>query len=182
MRRSILPSGLLFVLALLVACSERPPAAKYSHPGWDTLHVEGWTIQAPEGFEVQYTQGIDSQPGNIISASDSMEIHFDVWNEPDAGYDECNNDMLIENIESSLDWCEEFYLVGTQHNVWLDTINGRYAVLSRPVRAGNGTVSIHFSECHHSVSLSAIDLTKEQEELVLEMFATMDWRNDGTTR
>lgn len=169
---SLLIPGVFFV----VSC-DRPtvPQAKYSHPGWDTLVFAGWTMQAPAGFEVK-------PAGHIISENDGLDIHFDVWNEAGADYNECNDDLLTENIESSLDWCEEFYAAGSQHDVWLDTINGHYAVLSRPKTTGSGTLSVHFSDCHHSLAMSALNLSKGQEELVLEMFATIKWTYDGNAR
>lgn len=170
----------VFSGVLLSACSEPVPQAKYTHPGWDTLYLHGWSIQTPAGFEVRHNMGINPEPGHILSINDSIDIHFDVWDEFVTDYEDCNNDMLTENIESSLEWCEEFYHAGTEHTVWMDTVNGRYAVLSRPIKTGHGTLSIHFTECHHSLAMSISDLTKEEEELVLEMFATIDWKQDGT--
>lgn len=174
----------LLVVSTLLAesCGSSPASPTYTHQGWDTLQFFGWSIQAPDGFEVHESGGVDSEPGDIISRKDSILIHFDVWNEPGANYEDCASDELEENHESSLEWCEEFYFASTQHYVWEDTINGRFAVLSRPRNSGRGTTSIHFSECHHSLSITAFDLTKEQEELVLEMFATIDWKKDGTER
>ena len=163
--------SLLVVSALLYqSCGSPVAQVKYTHPGWDTLEFGGWIIQVPDGFE------LDSDPGKIISKKDSVEIRFDVWTEPNADYEDCASDELEQNHESSLEWCEEFYHNGSEHKVRTETVNGRYAVFSRPIKTGHGTLSIHFSECHHSLAMSAFDLTKEQEELVLEMFATIDWK------
>lgn len=161
---------------LINSCGEPVAPEKYSHPGWNTLVFEGWSIQAPEGFKLLLNGKSDSESATIISAKDSFEIHINVWKEPDADYEDCADDELEQNHESSIDWCEEFYHAGSEHTVWTKTVNGRYAVLTRPITAGTGTVSIHFSDCHHSLAMSAVDLTKEQEEVVLEMFATIDWK------
>lgn len=174
---------LLFLLVssagtVLHSCKEQPKSVQpYTHPGWNTLGIGNWTIQAPDGFVVAFEPGTVSEPGTLISEKDGIEIHFDMWSEKGANYEDCDSDMLIENIDLTLASSEEFYAADIEHNVWLDTINGRYAVLTRPLKTGTGTVSVHFNECHHSLAMSIHDLNKEQEELVLEMFATIDRKN-----
>jgi hypothetical protein len=167
--------------ASLSSCGEKQPARQqpYVHAGWNTLGIGDWTIQAPDGFVVEFKPGTVSEPGNLVSEKHGIEIHFDMWNEPDANHEDCDEDMLIENIDLTLASSEEFYAADIEHSVWLDTINGRYAVLTRPLKTGNGTVSVHFNECHRSLAMSVQHLTKEQEELVLEMFRTIDRKQDG---
>ncbi len=183
MHRTRIPfTVLIAVLLFLSGCSDSVPTVKYSHPGWKTLDLGGWTIQARDDYEVNIESGVDTKAGTLVSTKDSIEIHFDSWHETGADYEDCASHELEQNNESSLDFCEEFYKSETEHLVWTEVVNGRFAVYSRPRKTGIGTSSIHFSDCHYSLSMSAQNLTEEQEKIVFEMFATIDWKKDGTER
>lgn len=176
MRFGLIGSSCFIIAIACVQCTGAgsPSQVKYSHAGWDTLDLGGWTIQAPPGYEVKFLQGVDSDPGNITSQIDSVQIEFDVCPEFTTKDQDCNNDVLAKKASNNLKWCQDFYHAGTEHLVWVDTVNGRYVVMTKPVKTGHGTTSIHFSECGSSMGMTAVDLNLEQEKIVLEMFATID--------
>jgi hypothetical protein len=126
-----------------------------STEGWTTADVGGFAIALPPGWEYRPSQGIDSLVGDFVG--DGVTLNFDYgW----------YSNSLAEDSDPA-------YVV--THEI----IDGIRAKMVVPGSATNGTTGVYFeglgSRGMDRLQISGSGLTDEQQDLVLQMFRTIQF-------
>lgn len=141
----------------------------------------GWTLYTPKGFTCKGDYSIDSYMGTISSKKDSIKLQFDI--SPSRAMtkyqgNNCTLEQMSGMAKLFLDsdsLMQALRVTNTSH-AYIDTINGRIAIVIIPQNIGKGETRILIIDCPSlsSLSLTSKDLNAEQQELVLTMFKTIN--------
>ena len=142
---------------------------------------DGWAMSVPKGFTCKGGYSIDSYMGNIFSLKDSLELQFDVSTnlvvKPEYQFDNCLERMsAVAKLFLSSDSLVQALGVTNTSHAYIDTVNGKIAVIVVPQNIGKGETRIIVIDCPSisSLSLTGKDLNAVQQELVLTMFKTIN--------
>ena len=174
----ILKNILLLTLSLaIISCRTNNKKDPIINSEWIKLDLpNGWTLYAPKSFAAKTLQGMDSQPGVIISDQDSIYLQYDSGIEM-LKREECSfkNGYSRAKDEIENGFYKDFYKVPVLHTAYIDTVDNKIVVIVKPTKEGEGTVGISISSCETGewLGITGVNLTSENEKLVLEIFKTI---------
>lgn len=140
----------------------------------------GWTLHAPKGFYLKRAQGIDSQPGYIISKEDSINLVYDSG-EGMIKRENCDFKHEVERANKSMEFNEQFYnRTSKKHKVYIDTVDNKPVVIARPVIVAKGSILIEISDCKTGnwLGIEAGNLTSQKENMVLKIYKTIEFNEE----
>jgi hypothetical protein len=175
--KSISPILLLAFVFVIISCKENKKKEIAIHPGWHKLSLpNGWIIYTPPDFVSKAGRGVDSEPGWIYSKKDSILLEYDSG-AYEHNINSCDFQEHFQEAKASIDtgFYKTFYKVPFIHKAYIDTIDGKIAVIVTPTKVGKGTVEINIAGCHDGpwIEITGTKLIAEKEKLVLEIFKTI---------
>jgi hypothetical protein len=135
--------------------SVTPVIETVSMEGWATADVGGFTISLPPDWEYRPLQGIDSLVGDF--AGDGVTMSFDFgW----------YSNSLADDTDPA-------------YNVTYEMIDGENAKIVIPKATTDGMMGVYFEGLGNNgmdrLQISGSGLTDEQQEIVLQMFRTIQF-------
>jgi hypothetical protein len=168
---------LVFICVLFIGCKTKEMKIKVD-PTWIKHKLpNGWTISAPSKFRTGNLQGIDSQPGYISSAEDSILLNYDTGIGMLLKNGEFDFSKEVQNAKSRISNQEEDYSGGieTLYDLRIDTIDEKVAIIKTPKIKGNGQMTISIQDCRTGawIGIHGKDFNLEREKLVVKIFETI---------
>jgi hypothetical protein len=165
-------------LILLVSCHSADKSTTSIPSDWKELRLKSnWTLSIPERFDEINKQGVDSQPGEILSETDSITLQYD------SGYDlyskdTCDVNFQIKRANKKIQLYDSLY---RGQKITIDTINDRISILVTPVKNSKGIMKLSIRDCESGAWLSLMTKVSNdrQELLIREIFNTVDYKIDG---
>jgi hypothetical protein len=171
----------LILSVVITACNTGVKPKSDIPNDWIKIDLpNGWTLHAPKGFYLKTAQGIDSQPGYIISKQDSINLVFDSG----SGQKKraiCDFKKQVEKASESREFYKEFFnRTSKKHKVYIDTVDNEPVVIVRPVISTKGSVLISISDCEtgHWLGIEAGNLTSQKEDMVLKIYKTIEFNEE----
>lgn len=169
--------GLVILVLLIISCKR---AAKEEVPylGWiKTFLPNHWIIYLPPGFVFKPERGVDSNPGLIISKKDTLTLKFDSGQEKIKMQDcDLHKSYLIAKASIDTGFYKEFYKVPVIHKAYIDTINGKIAIVILPQKTGQGTTAVEIlPDCKSGywLGINCTGLSREKQDLMIKIFKTI---------
>ena len=143
----------------------------------------GWTIYLPKHFKDSTLTGIDSQPGYILSKSDSILLNYDsggqmlLTGELSSNYCDFSNQVKFATDEIKKDSQEYIGNNNRIYNLRIDTIDKKVAIIRTPVSKGKHKVEIHIKDCKSGkwLGIYGENFSQEKEDLILKIFETIEF-------
>ena len=164
-------------VASVSSCHTKNSASLIDTSSWTRYELDSWELDAPKGTKVVYLKGIDSVPGNIILAQDSIKLEFD------SGYQMSEMDTICslgsEAIYAKREIARGAYNYlnkpDTLHSARIDTVNGRIATIITSVKPGRGTTEISISDCksHTWIGVSGKNIPAGKQEFLLMIYKSL---------
>ena len=156
-RRNPLKNFLWLIAFCMISCSH---AAKEGHTfppsGWQRLDAGSFSIYAPTGWQFQHVRSVDSYMGRFLG--DGVTLGFDFG-------------MFADSVQDSQ--------MGPTYLVSDEIIGGCAAKLGCPRTPGHGRTAIYFHKVQgsdNSLLVSGQDLSASQQELALQVFRTIRFK------
>lgn len=115
-------------------------------------------ITTSEKWKPLELKGIDSYVGGLTNGIDTLT--FD--------YGEYSYDFESENLDEQL--------------FAFDTINGKLAVLTKPIKPAQGTIGVYFSNVNDGNKFNLITSDAENETEILSIFQTLTFKDSDTSK
>jgi len=154
------------------------------NPNWTKRNLTSdWTIYLPKNFKDSALIGIDSQPGFIRCESDSILLNFDsgadviLKGKLSGNYCDFSNQIKIAKGEIENDDQDYFRQEDKIYNLKIDTIDKKVAIVRTPILKGKNRVELQIRDCESGrwLSIYGENFSKEKENLVLEIFKTIEF-------
>lgn len=174
----ILRNILLFAFSIAIfSCNQANKKNSAINPKWTKFNLpNGWSFYAPKTFSTKQMQGIDSQPGVIVSNQDSIYLQYDSGTEI-LKREKCNFQKDFEKAKDDIEngFYKDFYKIPILHTAYIDTVDNKIAVIIKPAKEGQGTIGINISYCETGewLGITGTGLTSKREKLVLDIFKTI---------
>jgi len=148
---------------------------------WKHLGLPGgWHISVPEGFWREDARGLDSHVGTIYSLKDSVTLGFDIGTSNEIILDkvDCSLETLVRKAKQGLEQksTKQIYNIPEVNSGYVDTINGRVAIIIVQQKSGIGLTYVHIKECESQnwITISVNYLPANKHDLVLKIFKSID--------
>ena len=115
-----------------------------------------FAIELPTDWRKVEFDGIDSKVGGITNGIDSLTFDYGWYSYP----------LNKENKETQL--------------FATDTINGKIAYITKPIKTGNGTIGIYIENAFKENHFNLIGKDIENEELILDIFKSIKFMDSDT--
>ena len=180
--RHLISKTLLLACCVFVGCKSRDDSVVRNFTGITYRLDKSWLFNAPKGTKIIYEKGIDSTPGRIIlAANDSVNLEFDSGFEISFLDTVCNLGSETVRAKRRIARGHYKYLdnLDTQHQVCIDTVNGKIATIITPLKTGSGTTEISISDCksHLWLNVSGKNLPYDKQEVVLKIYNSIRQEN-----
>jgi len=173
---------LIIALYFFCSCNSKSEEKPSAHPDWKQHQLpNGWSFWAPPEFRSYEAQGIDSEPGFIISEKDSIHLQFDSGVEfRKTKTCDFSNDFAEARKDIRDGFYKEFYKVPTVHSAYIDTIDNRVAIVVKPTKTMKGTVGVSIKDCETGawLGIDGENLSQQSEALVLSIFKTIKFNKN----
>jgi hypothetical protein len=165
------------ICVLFIGCKTKKTKIDVD-PTWIKHNLpNGWTISAPSKFRTGNLQGIDSQPGYISSAEDSILLNYDTGTDMLPKNRDCDFSKEVQNAKSRILNQEEDYSGGirTLYDLRIDTIDEKVAIIKTPKIKGNGQMTISIQDCKTGawIGIHGKDFNLEREKFGVKIFETI---------
>lgn len=167
----------LLTLFAVLSCKSKFKEDAVVDPTWTKISMpHGWQIHLPSGFVYKIAQGIDSNPGYIISKKDSIFLFFDAGEKLLKDVN-CSFAQTMKNKRNEIDsgFYKHVYHVSNGYSAYIDTIDNKVAVIIKPTIAKQGILGISLSDCKSGkwLGLNGRNIPVKQQQLVLQIFKTI---------
>ncbi len=122
-----------------------------------TIDFGGFTLVAPAGWNKLEIRGIDSYVGGLSNGIDTLIFDFG-----DYSYD-----FRDENPDKQL--------------FAVDTVNGKIVSMTKPRKAGDGTIGIYINHAYDDSHFNLIGSGIHDEQTVFEIFRSIRFKDSDTT-
>jgi hypothetical protein len=168
---------LLFAVGLIVVSCK--PASKNENTGSNLIKLtlrNGWTLLAPDNFITKTLQAIDTEPGFISSARDSIYLEYECGTEK-SKYKDCSFTNKMKEAETAVESNDYklMYDLPLKHTASIDTIDDKVAIFIKPNIKGQGTLLINISDCESGkwLTITGHNLSAEKEVTILDIFKSI---------
>jgi hypothetical protein len=169
---------IFLLLILLASCNSSDKKTIDIPSGWKEIRLQSnWTLLVPDRFENVSERGVDSNPGGVISRSDSIAFTYD------SGFDllskdTCDISFQIKRAYKKMQLYDTLY---KNQKITMDTINNRIAILVTPYAGTKDIMRLSIRDCESGAWLSLMTKIphERQKKLVQEIFNTVDYKIGG---
>ncbi|MEO0507678.1 MAG: cytochrome c [Bacteroidota bacterium] len=114
-------------------------------------------ITLPKGWKKFKEKGIDSYVGGITNGEDSLSFDYG-WHSYDLSHEDGKKQLFAT-----------------------DTINGKIALITKPKRAGNGTIGIYIDKAFKENRFNLIGDDIDNEDLILNIFKSIGFADSNSS-
>ena len=122
------------------------------------IDFKAFEIKVPENWRKIELNGIDSYVGGITNGIDKLTFDYGMY----------SYDFNSENKASQL--------------FATDTINGKVALITKPKKAGKGTLGIYIENAYNQNKFNLIGKNINDEKTILNIFKTLKFKDSDTLK
>jgi hypothetical protein len=148
---------------------------------WKTLVLpDGWYISVPVDFLREDGRGVDSEVGSVFSLNDGITLQFDIGIDNEIIFEkaDCMLNTQIRKTKRDLHQktTKDIYNIPKINRAYVDTINGRAAVIVVQQKSGQGLTCVSIKDCEtrNWIGLQIANLSADKQDLVLQVFKSIN--------